>query len=83
MYPQEASPYGICDLSGNVWEWCLNKYDHPERIQEAGTDMRALRGGSWGGPYVMAAAVVRSGNLPNFWYFLRGFRVVVGFGPVS
>ncbi|HSN99359.1 MAG TPA: SUMF1/EgtB/PvdO family nonheme iron enzyme [Candidatus Nanopelagicales bacterium] len=28
-YPEGASPYGILDLAGNVWEWC-DDYDDPE-----------------------------------------------------
>ena len=50
MYPHEKpeqSPYGVADLSGNVWEWCLNEYEKPERIQEEGDAYRVLRGGSW------------------------------------
>lgn len=47
QYPQGASPYGLLDMSGNVWEWCQNKYDTPEDIDLAGDSERALRGGSW------------------------------------
>lgn len=83
MYPQGASPYGICDLSGNVWEWCLNEYRDPERIQETGTEARVLRGGSWLSSLVNAAAVARHWLTPNLWDYSVGFRVVVWAVPVS
>jgi hypothetical protein len=47
LYPQGASPGGLLDMAGNVWDWCLNKYDDPDDTDTQGRDMRSLRGGSW------------------------------------
>jgi hypothetical protein len=48
MYPSGSTPQGVLDMAGNVWEWCLNKYDDPKdiRIDRSG-GRRVLRGGSW------------------------------------
>ena len=81
MYPQGASPYGICDLIGNVWEWCLNEYEVPERVQETGSANRVLRGTSWNTWIVSVAATERLGDQrlrshPDSRYYGSGFRVV-------
>jgi len=49
IFPAGDSPEGVSDLSGNVWEWCLNEYDNINNIQPSGDKMRSLRGGSWRG----------------------------------
>ena len=78
IYPQGASPYGVLDMAGNVWEWCLNEYEKPANVGQGGEAARALRGGSWGGDPVAARAVFRFGLDPDFRLGLVGFRLVCG-----
>lgn len=76
IFPQGASPYGVQDLSGNVWEWCLNEYNNLKNIGLGGRQSRVLRGRSW--HYLLHSAHSPdryfTPNLRNFYY---GFRLVV------
>jgi formylglycine-generating enzyme required for sulfatase activity len=91
-FPHGASPYGIEELSGNVWEWTRSlegDYPYPARraarakredMQAPKGTSRVLRGGAlWNGHQL-----VRCGY--RYWYFARdvdfnfGFRVAVA-GP--
>ncbi len=86
IFPNGASPYGVEEMSGNVWEWCLSSYDNPAldaRKENLRTDKsRVLRGGSWNVNLVIARAVFRNFSLPAFRVNVVGFRVVV-FRPPS
>ena len=76
IFLQDRSPYGVMDLAGNVWEWCLNEYEHPERVQRTGREPRGLRGGSWYDYQFRAHADYRFDNHPFNRYDHYGFRVV-------
>jgi len=77
-YPQGASPYGVLDLSGNVLEWCLNKYRFPQKISLGGRDARVVRGGSWRNNQNHARASYLDFDNPGSRINYNGFRVVCG-----
>ena len=82
MYPSGASPYGVLDMSGNLFEWCQSLFrDYPyqaadgrENLEAGGS--RVLRGGSWGLNRRGARCAYRSDYHPDGLSSL-GFRVVV------
>lgn len=76
IYPQAASPEGVLDLAGNLWEWCLNKYDVPEDYSLSGDMARVLRGGSWGNHPAFARSATRYYFRPDFRFVKFGFRVL-------
>jgi len=81
-FPLGASPFGIEDLAGNVWEWCLDyfaAYHGAPRVNPRGPATgarRVYRGGSWKSRFNSLRTTVRGSNAPNYSCNDLGFRVV-------
>ncbi len=76
IYPHGSSPIGALDMSGNVWERCLNEFDNPKRIGISGEERRAVRGGSWYDSQNSARCALRYYNHPSNRLDGVGFRLV-------
>ncbi|NIM02499.1 MAG: SUMF1/EgtB/PvdO family nonheme iron enzyme [Acidobacteria bacterium] len=71
-HPSGASPYGVLDSAGNVWEWCHDWYDEdyysvsPERDPKGPATgiAHVVRGGSWDSrPDVLSCSCRSFGNI--------------------
>jgi len=68
-YPEGATPEGLMDMAGNVWEWMDNWYDKYE-------ETRSVRGGSWSNLRDYMHCSYRSRLSPFYRLGDVGFRVV-------
>lgn len=88
-FPLGASPFGVCDLAGNVYEWTVSQwgrnwqeleYGYPYRPDDGREDIqgsaaRVMRGGSWFNPSIEAQVWLRARFLPGSRGSNIGFRV--------
>jgi formylglycine-generating enzyme required for sulfatase activity len=76
-FPKGKSPFGVLDMAGNVWEWTETKYCDSYAASKNCTEIRVVRGGSWGDISPSSArATNRSKFVASSRSSLLGFRCV-------
>ena len=79
-----ANAWGLCDMHGNVWEWCQDHWhSNYEGATKHGTAWltddsdapRVIRGGSWFNNPRDCRSAYRYYINPDLTYYLLGFRV--------
>jgi len=75
QYKEGASPFGIVDLAGNVWEWCLTEFDSGDNATESDAP-RVVRGGSWLDDLSRGCISLRNAIQPGTRINHIGFRIV-------
>ncbi|MBF0184334.1 MAG: SUMF1/EgtB/PvdO family nonheme iron enzyme [Magnetococcales bacterium] len=82
-----ANYYGLHDMHGNVWEWCLDRYDEGfystmqaklrNPVHRTAIGYRIKRGGSWQSSPDLVRSAYRGGTYPDTGKDDLGFRLIL------
>ena len=78
----QPNAWGLYDLSGNLWEWCVDGYETAfpaattDPVRTNSTTVRVIRGGGYLEDFARARSAARNGARPAEWRDL-GFRPVL------
>ena len=84
-YPSGASPYGLLNMTGNVFEWTSDWFaadayansPYANPTGPASGEWRVLRSGSWKSAPVYVRVTNRDVSPPEYMNYILGFRCVM------